>query len=69
MATKDVIKRLQKKTGLSARGLSRVLGMPENCISYYVNGKRKPSISTCYKIIHFAKLHHLEITLDQLLTE
>lgn len=69
MEIDDIFKRLMKKTGLSSRGLARALGFPQNAISYYLNGKRKPTISNCYCIINFAKKYEIEITLEDIYPE
>lgn len=66
MGAPDIIKKLMKKTGLTSRGLARALNFPENAISYYINGKRKPNILNCYRIIKFAKKYDMEISLEEL---
>ena len=66
MSAADVIKKLMKKTGLSTRALSRVLNFPENAVSYYATGKRKPNILNCYRIIAFAKKNDMIVSLEEL---
>ncbi len=67
MSASEVIRRLIIKTELSSRGLARALKLSENAISYYVNGKRRPNVDNCYRIIKFAKKYDMDISLEELL--
>lgn len=69
MTPKDIIRELLLKTGMTARGLARELKFPENAISYYINGKRKPNILNCYRIMRFAKKYDMKIKLEDLYPE
>lgn len=69
MSVSDILKKLKCKTGLSSRGLSRALKFPENAFCYYLNGKRKPNLLNCYRIMKFAKKYDVPIKLEELLPE
>jgi len=61
------LEELQKKSGLTMYAMSKKLGLKSHGHVWMLKtGIRKPSISTCFKIIGLAKEHGISLTLDDL---
>ena len=67
MSASRHINNLLEKTGLTMYALGKILGLKSKAhVWLFVNGDRNPSVSTCKKLIKFAKENGVELTIDML---
>lgn len=67
MSVPEYLALLREKSGLTMYGLGKELGLKSKAHVWMLeNGKRLPSISTCLKIISFARKYEINLTLDML---
>lgn len=69
MSSAIVFKELRSKLELSQEDLANLLNMKQSTLSNYETGKRKPSLSVCYKIIRLMKLKDIIVALEDLRPE
>lgn len=60
------IKKLIDRMKLTLLAFAEELNINRSMITLYVQGKRKPNLETCKKIIAVAKKHKIDINLDYL---
>lgn len=69
MSAATAFKSLRQSLDLSQEELAQLLSMKQSTLSNYETGKRKPSLSVCYKIIRLMKLKNIVIALEDLRPE
>jgi len=69
MSSAIAFKQLRSKLELSQEDLAHLLNMKQSTLSNYETGKRKPSLSVCYKIIRLMKLKNIIVALEDLRPE
>ena len=69
MSSSIAFKLLRSQLELSQEDLANLLNMRQSTLSNYETGKRKPSLSVCYKIIRLMKLKNIIIALEDLRPE
>jgi DNA-binding XRE family transcriptional regulator len=69
MSAAIAFKLLRSKLELSQEDLANLLNMKQSTLSNYETGKRKPSLSVCYKIIRLMKLKNIIVALEDLRPE
>gem|GEM_PF-4009056 len=69
MKTNDFIKHLRLEMNLSQIEICNLLSIKQSTFSNYETGKRKPSISICYKLIKLAKIKGITVTLENIIPD
>jgi DNA-binding XRE family transcriptional regulator len=69
MSSASIFKSLRNQLQLSQEDLASLLSMRQSTLSNYETGKRKPSLSVCYRIIRLMKLKNIIVSLEELRPE
>lgn len=69
MSSASIFKSLRNQLELSQEDLAALLSMRQSTLSNYETGKRKPSLSVCYRIIRLMKLKNIIVSLEELRPE
>lgn len=67
MSTGEYLRSFRERIGLTKYAIAKELKIYDYQWSDYENDKHEPSIQTCCKIIRFARICGLKVTLDDIL--